>query len=145
MTAATYEKHDAYKTHQRGHETDREIEARALLTCASQLDAAARGQGNDKKFYNDAIKTNQRLWTIFQVALCDPGNPLPVELKNVLLNLSCYVDKISFRALAEFKPPLLANLIDINRSIAAGLSKKPAAESQALPPQLPRGTVITTA
>ena len=149
MTAATHEKHDAYKTHQRGQETDREIEARALLTCASQLDVAARSQGGDKEFYNDAIKTNQRLWTIFQVALCDPGNPLPVELKNILLNLSCYVDKISFRALAEFKPPLLANLIEINRNIAAGLSKKPAAAGNQAPPpaptQLPRGPVITTA
>src|ERR1700753_1201721 len=118
MTIATYEKHDAYKTHQRGQESDREIEARALLTCASQLAAAAQGQGKDKKFYSDAIRSNQRLWTIFQVALCDPTNPLPVELKNILLNLSCYVDKISFRALNEFKPPLLVNLIEINRSIA---------------------------
>jgi len=148
MTVATYEKHDAYKTHQRGQESDREIEARALLTCANQLDAAARGQEKDKNFYNDAIKSNQRLWTIFQVALCDPGNPLPSELKNILLNLSCYVDKVSFRALAEFKPPLLANLIDINRSIAAGLSKKPASGNQlppSPPPQLPSGPVITTA
>src|ERR1700742_1072898 len=138
MTAATNEKIDAYKTHQRGHESDREIEARALLTCASQLDAA-RNSEKDRKFYNEAIKLNQRLWTIFQVALCDPTNPLPTELKNILLNLSCYVDKISFRALNEFKPPLLANLIEINRSIATGLSKKSALAAQAvagIPPQM---------
>ena len=146
MTVATYDKHDAYKTHQRKNESDREIEARALLTCASQLDAA-REPGKDSKFYNEAIKRNQRLWTIFQVALCDPGNPLPVELKNTLLNLSCYVDKVSFRALAEFKPPLLTSLIDINRSIAAGLSKNPQAGSQMVPPTMSpsSGPVATTA
>ena len=112
MAPAT-DKHDAYKTHQSKQLTDREIEARALLSCASQLDAASKGQR--PHVYDEAIRRNQRLWTIFQVALCDPDNPLPRELKIILLNLSHYVDKVSFRALAEFKPELLESLIDINR------------------------------
>src|ERR1700729_1505196 len=100
MAPATNDKHDAYKTHQRKNLSDRAIEARALLSCASQLDNASKTQ-SDRKFYDEAIRRNQKLWTIFQVALCDPGNPLPTELKNILLNLSCYVDRVSFRALAD--------------------------------------------
>jgi flagellar biosynthesis activator protein FlaF len=148
MTSATHgQQHDAYKTHQRQNLTEREIEARALLSCASQLDTASKAD-NDRKFYDDAIKRNQRLWTIFQVALCDPGNPLPRELKTILLNLSCYVDKISFRALAEYKPGLLDQLIDVNRHIAAGLSSKKAedkSQPMAPPPEPPGAPVMTTA
>jgi flagellar protein FlaF len=144
---ATQDKHGAYKTHQRKNESDRDIEARALLTCASEL-SAVRDSGRLSPKYLDAIKSNQRLWTIFQVALCDPSNPLPQELKNTLLNLSCYVDKVSFRALSEYKPPLVASLIEINRSIAAGLSKKlqnDSVQSTQPPPVLPNGPVMTTA
>ena len=137
--------HGAYQAHQSKNLTDREIEARALLRCANQLDAASKGDG-DQAAYKEAVQLNQRLWTIFQVALCDPGNPLPVELKNILLNLSCYVDKVSFRALADYQPQLLAVLVDINRNIAAGLSKKPPESGQtaSLPPQSPPTSVTTT-
>jgi flagellar protein FlaF len=147
VTMAKNEKLDAYKTHQHKGESDREIEARALLNCAGQL-ATASQSGEDKTFYTEAIKRNQRLWTMFQVALCDPSNPLPHELKTVLLNLSCYVDKVSFRAIAEYRPALLTNLIDINRSIATGLSKKPgtADPAPAIPGEPPSATsVMTTA
>ena len=145
MAAATSEQHDAYKTtHQHQRQSDREIEARALLSCASLL--AAAKEGNDHKFYTEALKRNQRLWTFFQVALCDPDNPLPRELKIILLNLSRYVDKVSFRAIAEYKPTLLANLIDINRHIATGLSAKLKTGDQAPPPPKPPGQpVMTTA
>jgi len=143
MSAATYEQHDAYKTHQHQNQSDREIEARALLSCASLL--AAASQGNDRTVYAEALKRNQRLWTFFQVALCDPDNPLPRELKIILLNLSRYVDKVSFRASAEYKPALLASLIDINRSVATGLSAKPKTTDQMPPPELPGSSVMTTA
>jgi flagellar protein FlaF len=140
----TNEQHDVYKTHQRQSQSDREIEARALLSCANQL--AAAGEAGDFEVYSEALKRNQRLWTFFQVALCDPDNPLPRELKIILLNLSHYVDKVSFRAVAEFKPSLLADLIGINRHIAAGLSAKPKAgeDFQSPPPPIPTGTPITT-
>jgi flagellar protein FlaF len=132
MTAATNEQIGAYKTHQRQNESEREIESRALLSCANQLDAAQKS--SDRNFYTDALKRNQRLWTIFQVALCDPDNPLPKELKITLLNLSRYVDRVSFRAIAEYMPAALSSLIDINRSIATGLSKQPKENTVAAPP-----------
>ncbi len=127
MTTTTQEQSGAYATHQRQDEDGRETDKRALLSCAGRLKAALDDAGKDMQAYADAIRHNQRLWTIFQVALCDPENPLPRELKVTLLNLSRYIDRVSFRAITEFAPQLLNSLIDINRTIAAGLNKKPAA------------------
>ena len=108
----------------------RDTDSRALAACSHRLDAARKLMEQDGKSrenlktYGDAIRHNQRLWTIFQVALCDPQNPLPQDLKITLLNLSRYIDKASFRAIGKYAPDIVASLIDINRLIAAGLSKK---------------------
>lgn len=120
----------AYSKNQQSGESIRETEARALLNCASRL-AAAQDINNGYEYYLDAIKHNQELWTLFQVLLADPQNPLPRDLKITLLNLSRYVDKVSLRASAEYSPDLLSSLIDINKQIAAGLSASPAMESSA--------------
>lgn len=114
----------AYNTHQRQDETIRETEAHALLSCASRLETA-RQPDCPKDFFTDALHHNQQLWTLFQACLCDPENPLPRDLKTLLLNLSCYVDKVTFRAMSERNTDLLRSLISINRTIAAGLRQKP--------------------
>ncbi len=119
----------AYAQHQQNSESVRETESRALLNCASRL-VAAQDINNGYEYYLDAIKHNQELWTLFQVLLADPQNPLPRDLKITLLNLSRYVDKVSLRASAEYNPEILNSLIDINKQIAAGLSTTPA-ETQA--------------
>jgi flagellar protein FlaF len=102
----------------------REIDKRALLNCASRLKVALDNGGKDMKLYQDALRHNQHLWTIFQVALADPSNQLPQDLKLTLLRLSGYIDKVSFRAISEFMPEMLTSLIDIDRMIAAGLAKQ---------------------
>lgn len=128
MATPSNQKTDAYKSAQRETESVRETEARALLSCANRL-AKAQDPANGMECYIDAIGHNQQLWTIFQVTLCDPQNPLPRDLKITLLNLSRFVDKVSLRARAEYNPGLLTSLIDINRQIAAGLSVKPSEET----------------
>jgi flagellar biosynthesis activator protein FlaF len=120
----------SYAQNQRSSETVRETEARALLNCANRL-VAAQDINNGYEYYIDAIKHNQELWTLFQVMLADPQNPLPRDLKITLLNLSRYVDKVSLRASAEYNPELLNSLIDINKQIAAGLSTSPEAAQAA--------------
>jgi flagellar protein FlaF len=134
MNTAT-DKLSSYTSTQREGETVRETEARALLSCAGRL-AAAQNPENGVESYLDAVRHNQQLWTIFQVALCEPENLLPRELKITLLNLSRFVDKVSLRAQAEYNPTLLTSLIDINRQIAAGLSvgsEAPVLTAQAAP------------
>jgi flagellar biosynthesis activator protein FlaF len=123
----------SYSTNQRETENVRETEARALINCASRL-VAAQDINNGYEYYIDAIKHNQELWTLFQVMLADPQNPLPRDLKITLLNLSRYVDKVSLRASAEYNPELLNSLIDINKQIAAGLSVTPSADAPASAP-----------
>lgn len=127
MTNTAKEQYGAYasQTQQTPVDIDgRETDRRALMNCAARLNVALTDGGKDMKEYIEAIRHNQRLWTIFQVALCDPENPLPREAKGTLLNLSRYVDRVSFRAVTEFSPQLLNSLIDINRIIAKGLMPK---------------------
>lgn len=136
------EKYAAYNTHQRQDETVRETEAHALLSCASRLETAKQPDCN-REFFSDALRHNQQLWTLFQACLCDPENPLPRDLKTLLLNLSCYVDKVTFRALAEGNPALLNSLISINRTIAAGLRQKPEGAAAVQPQMVPENTAPT--
>jgi flagellar biosynthesis activator protein FlaF len=139
MSPNPYEKVNVYGKNQKIHVTtgnSRDTDARALLTCASKLNGVKElmesGDLKSKKnlkIYGEAIRKNQRLWTIFQVAMTDPENPLPDALKITLFNLSRYVDKTSFKAIGKYAPDLIDSLININRIIAAGLSKQPAGES----------------
>ncbi len=127
---------NAYNGQQRNGDTQRAVEAQALLNCAARLHQAQQ-PGTDYNLYADQVRHNQRLWTVFQVSLCEEDNPLPHDLKITLLNLSRFVDKVSLRALAEHRPALLTSLIDINRNIAAGLNavpEQPATTAAAPPP-----------
>ena len=122
--------HNAYASHNATVLSDREIDARALVRCADRLQQSLKNK-DDMKEYSASIRHNQKLWTIFQVALADPENPLATDLKITLLSLSRYVDKTSFRAVTEFMPALVESLANINRIIAVGLMKKNEAIAQA--------------
>ena len=149
MTVTTQEKLGVYAAHQDSEIDGREIDKRALLSCASRLREALDKGASDMKTYCDAIRHNQRLWTMFQVALCDPENLLPRDLKMTLLSLSRYIDRISFNAVTAFAPQLLTSLIEINRTIAAGLAKKAGSAQVAMPtnpePPMQTGSVMHSA
>lgn len=136
---------NAYAAHQHNAQIDgREVDKRALLNCASRLQDALNDGGKNMKIYRDAIRHNQHLWTLFQVALTDPSNPLRMDVKRNLLSLSGYIDRVSFRIISEFTPHLIKSLIDINRIIAEGLAKKPqqaaTAPTQSQMPAIPPST-----
>ena len=126
----------------RGEVSGREADAQALLQCANQLRTALDDNGKDFLAYGNALRRNQKLWTMFQVALTEPENIVPDDLKNTLLSLSMYVDKVSFRAANSFAPEILKSLIDINITIATGLRAKPpeAAQPQQYTTSLPAAT-----
>jgi flagellar protein FlaF len=90
--------------------------AAMLKHCQSNWAAANRDASLDK-----ALKFNQRLWTFFQVALTDPENPLPKQIKENVLSLSLFIDKRIFEVMAFPSPEKLDILININTNIAAGL------------------------
>lgn len=121
---------NAYTAHQNVQVDGREVDKRALLNCAARLKEALDNGGQDMKMYQEAIRHNQHLWTLFQVALVEPSNPLKQETKIGLLRLSGYVDRVSFRAVTEYMPDALESLITLNRTVAMGLAKSIQAAQQ---------------
>ena len=154
MSHNPYENVNVYSKNQKAQAVptgnSRDTDARALLACARRLDDAKIVMQEDVKskenlrLYGEAIRHNQRLWTIFQVALSDPQNPLPENLKMILLNLSRYVDKTSFRAIGKYTPDLIDSLININRVIANGLSKQTGHGETSYAPPLDMNAVPTS-
>lgn len=104
-------------------ESGRELEASVLVRCALMLKDCIDNW--DAKDFNErlerALRYNQGVWTILQSEISKPENPLPLELKNNLLNLSLYLDKKTFEALANPSKDTITQIISINTHIAAGL------------------------
>ena len=121
---------EAYKSNDQATMSGREIEATVLSKAALKLkecqnnwDAENRNQKLD-----DALKFNQRIWSILQAELAKEDNPLPVQLKRDLLSLSVFIDRRILETLAYPSPEKLSIIIDINNNIAAGLRGSPVNE-----------------
>ena len=114
---------NAYKSVERTTATGREAEARVLTQAASKLRVCQKrwNEKDRKHLLDDALKYNQRIWTIFQAELGKKENPLPNHIKRDLLQLSTFIDKRIFEIMAFPKPDKLEILIQINENIAAGL------------------------
>ncbi|TCJ17955.1 flagellar biosynthesis regulatory protein FlaF [Parasulfuritortus cantonensis] len=114
---------DAYQEVEKATLTGRELEASVLMRAAMRLaelrnnwDAPGRESELD-----DALRYNQRIWTVFQAELLDEENPLPEEIKRNLISLSAFVDRRTFDVMAFPDADKLDILISINKNIAAGL------------------------
>lgn len=108
-------------------EEARELEAALLVRAALKLKACQDEWGREghEARLDEALKFNQRLWTVFQSELSSEDNPLPEEVRRNLLNLSWFVDKRTFETLANPVTSNIKVLIDINRHIAEGLAGQP--------------------
>ena len=102
----------------------RETEGRALLEAARQM-AQTQADPEDTNAIRDATRLNWRLWTIFQAELSAPDCPMPVEIRQNMLNLSNFIDQRMVEILATPKPELLDFLIIIYKQIASGLLAAP--------------------
>jgi flagellar protein FlaF len=115
----------AYLTVQKNSIEGRELEATALLNLAQSLqvwqesDIWDTGRGSEQ--LDETLRRNQKLWTIFQVELENPGHPMPAPLKLNLLRLIRYVDTTTFLLLSRPQKERLQSLIELNRTIAEGL------------------------
>jgi flagellar protein FlaF len=69
----------------------------------------------------EALKYNQRIWSIFQVELAKDDHPLPKQLRSDILRLSAFIDRRIFETLASPSPDKLNIVIRINENLAAGL------------------------
>jgi flagellar protein FlaF len=130
---------DPYGSSQKLGAAARQTEARALMETARAL-ANAQDNIDDIPAYRAALRLNWRLWTIFQSDVSGAENPLPIDIKQNILNLSVFVDKHTVEALAHPESQKLKALIDINRNIAGGLMTSPsAAETPSASTQTPSG------
>ena len=94
---------NAYKSVEKATVSGRETESRVLTegaiklrTCQKRWDENARAEMLD-----EALKYNQRIWTIFQTELGRKENPLPDHIKLDMLRLSSFIDKRIFEVMAS--------------------------------------------
>jgi flagellar biosynthesis activator protein FlaF len=108
--------------------TGRETEANVLNQSALRLKRCFDtwdGSLNHEKELDEALRTNQKIWTLFQLELMQEDHPLPKKLRVDLLRLSAFIDRRTYDLLAFPDKAKLPILIDINNNIAAGLRETP--------------------
>lgn len=114
---------DAYKKNHLQSMSGRDVEAAVLTKAALALKKCKDNWDADDRNakLREALKFNQRIWSIFQGDLIKKSNPLPRRLKQNILNLSIFIDKRIIEILVDPEPEKLTAIIDINLNLAAGL------------------------
>ena len=121
---------EVYRSTDQATMSGREIEATVLTKAALKLKECQNNwdaENRDQKL-DDALKFNQRIWSILQAELAKEDNPLPIQLKRDLLSLSVFIDRRILETLAYPSQEKLSIIIDINNHIAAGLRGSPVNE-----------------
>jgi flagellar protein FlaF len=108
----------------------RELEARLLLEATARLQAVHDSWCEKPPGLSDAVLYNRRLWIVFIDAVMRDDNRLPTPVRQNILNLGIFVMGEIFSLMTRPKPDHLANLIRINRALAAGLRGKSYGEQQ---------------
>lgn len=114
---------DAYQSVEKATLTGRDLEASVLNRAAARLAAAQQNweAPEHETDLDEALRYNQRLWTLFQSELIADSNPLPIDVRRNLLALSAYIDRRTFDIMSFPAPAKLDVLISINKNIASGL------------------------
>ena len=118
---------NAYKQVDKNTISGRETEARVLTEAALKLKKCQESWGspdNDNEL-DQALRYNQKIWSLFQGELEREDNPLPGKLKVDILRLAAFIDKRIFEVMAFPSPEKLNIIININQNIAAGLRGSP--------------------
>ncbi len=121
---------NAYETYEAVNKatvSGRDLEATILTKAARKLKACQDNwqSANLNEKLDEALRFNQKIWSIFQGELSRDDNPLPAQLKLNLFNLSRFIDRRILETMASPAPEKLNIIIDINNNIAAGLRARP--------------------
>jgi flagellar protein FlaF len=113
----------AYETVDKATMSGREIEAAVLTKAALKLRECQENwdAANRDDMLEEALKFNQRIWSIFQSELIRENHPLPKKLRLDIIRLGAFVDKRIFETMAYPSPEKLTMVIEINNNLAAGL------------------------
>lgn len=117
----------------------RALEGKILLKAAEKLDAVAKrlktGEDVPRADIVEALEFNRKLWLIFATDAADENHPLRQDIKNNIATLGVFIFKHTNALQADTRAEKFTVLININRNIASGLLKQPAAsvEKRAAP------------
>jgi len=117
----------AYESVSNATRSGREIEAAVLTKAAMKLKACQDdwdAPDRDNRL-DEALKYNQRIWSIFQSELSREDHELPKKLRLDILRLAAFIDRRIFETMAFPAPDKLKIVIDINNNLAAGLRGSP--------------------
>jgi flagellar biosynthesis activator protein FlaF len=115
----------AYHKAQRSTERPRDTEYRLFAQVTQALIVAAKHGRADLAGLMDALDWNRRMWSVLASDCASSGNKLPDALRAQIVSLSLWVSRYSSevaRTGASMDP-----LIDVNKTIMAGLMPQPAA------------------
>jgi flagellar biosynthesis activator protein FlaF len=117
----------AYQTVQQATMSGRETEARVLTKAALKLNNCLKhwDAADHRTRLDEALRYNQRVWSIFQTEVTNPENPLPAAIKQNIMQLGRFIDQRIFDTMAFPSPEKLKIVIRINENIAAGLRGSP--------------------
>ena len=113
----------AYDSVSKATQSGREIEAAVLTKAALKLKKCQddwNAPDRDNRL-DEALKYNQRIWSIFQSELSREDHQLPKKLRLDILRLAAFIDRRIFETMAFPAPEKLNIVININNNLAAGL------------------------
>ncbi len=116
-----------YESVGKATQSGREIEAAVLTKAAIKLKECQdnwNAPDRDLKL-DEALKYNQRIWSIFQSELSRDDHEMPKKLRLDILRLAAFIDKRIFETMAFPSPEKLNIVININNNLAAGLRGSP--------------------
>ena len=96
-----------------------ENEARVLMNYAMALSKASMSE--DKNYRLLALDNNLKLWVEIESSLKSAKNLLPQDIKDNLLKLSKYVERITLSKGVDMNKTDFDSLININMQISEGL------------------------
>ena len=114
----------AYENAQKTAIQLKELERLAIARTTHKLTKARDNFRPGKESYDkyaNALKFNQKLWTLIQSNIADNPTSGTASLRQSLLNISLFVDKQTMTALRNPDPNNITPLIEINKSISGGL------------------------
>lgn len=117
----------AYQKTQRSTEHPRDTEYRLFAQVTQALIEADKKGRTELVTFVDALDWNRRMWSALAADCASDGNQLPPSLRAQFVSLSLWVSRFSsdVAALGGSLEPL----IDVNKSIMAGLAQRAGAST----------------
>lgn len=102
--------------------SQRELESRAFICIASNLNRIKEHWESEKESLPETLEKNKMLWNIIASSMKEDDCPHSKEVKQNILQLAAFVFKRTFELMSEPRPEGLDVLININMNIARGLN-----------------------